>query len=35
MTLIFIVTGSLAFAGIVARFASRSSRKATLTSPVK
>jgi hypothetical protein len=35
MTLIFIVTGSLAFAGIVARFASRSSRKATLPSPAK
>ncbi len=35
MTLIFIATGSIAFAGIAVRFASRSSRKATLPSPAK
>jgi hypothetical protein len=35
MTFLFIVTGSLAFAGIAVRFTSRSSRKATQPFPVR
>jgi hypothetical protein len=34
MTLVFIITGSLAFAGIAARFASRLSRKAQHPYPI-
>lgn len=35
MTLLFIITGSVALAGIALRFASRSSRKASLPYPVR
>ena len=35
MTLLFIVTGSIAFAGITVRFASRASRRVSHPFPVR
>ncbi len=35
MTVMFIIAGSIAFAGIAARFVSRSSRRATLPYPAE